>query len=118
MKILPFTNSIKADVVSSGARIKRASVYGYKVATRTAQIYKQNDAMRMLNVARCVSSKVINGATLKELPYFGGAIGLILPIPFASVILMGIGFLARFISGGADNLYKHQNKAHTNIPID
>ena len=117
MKILPFTGSIKSDVVSSGARIKRASVYGYQIATRTAHIYKQSEAKRILNITRSVSSKVINGTTLNELPYLGGALGLIIPLPFASPILMGIGFLARYFSNSADNLYKHQNKANTNIPI-
>lgn len=117
MKILSFTDSIKADVLSSGTRIKRASVYGYQVANRTAQIYRQNDAKRMFNIARSVSSQVLNGATVKELPYFGGALGLVLPIPFASITLMGLGFLARFMTKGADNLYKHQNKSNTNIPV-
>jgi len=117
MKILPFAENIKNDVVSSGTRIKRASVYGYEVANRTAQIYQQNGAKRMLNIARSVSSHVLSGTTVKELPYFGGAIGLILPIPFASIAFMGLGFLARFITSGADNLYKYKNKAHTNITI-
>ena len=117
MKILPFTGSIKSGVISSGARIKRASVYGYQVATRTAQIYKQSEAKRIFNITRSVSSKVINGTTLKELPYVGGVLGLLVPIPFALPILMGIGFLAKYFPDGADILYKHQNKANTNIPI-
>ena len=116
MKILPFTN-IKADVVSSSLRIKRASVYGYTLANRTAQVYRQNNAKRMFNITRSVSSKIIKGTTAKELPYFACAIGLLIPIPLISPILMGLGFIARSCMKGADALYGNQNKANTNLPI-
>ena len=117
MKILPFTNNIKSEVVSSSLRIKRASVYGYEVANRTAQIYRQNNAKRLFNITRSVSSKVLEGTTTKELPYFACAIGIMLPIPFITPILMGIGYLARFSNQGANALYEHQNKANINLPI-
>ena len=117
MKILPFANSIKEDVASSSLRIKRASIYGYTVANRTAQIYGQNRLHRMFNITRSVSSKVIGGTTTKELPYFACAVGLLIPIPLVSPILMGMGFLARYFMKGSDTLYENKNKANTNLPI-
>lgn len=116
MKIFPFTN-IKTEVVSSSLRIRRASVYGYEVANRTAQVYGQNKAKRLLNITRSVSSKVFEGATAKELPYFACALGLLLPLPLLSPIFMGLGYFARYSSQGANALYEHQNKANTNLPI-
>ena len=116
MKILPFTN-IRAEVLSSSLRIKRASVYGYNVANRTASVYKQNEVKRMFNITRSVSSKVLEGTTRKELPYFACAVGLLIPIPLFSPILMGLGLFARSSMQGASMLYENQNKANTNLPI-
>lgn len=117
MKILPFANSIKNDVVSSSVRLKRASVYGYSIADRTALIYRQNNIQRLYNITRSVSSKIIQGTSQKDLPYIAGAIGLLIPIPLMSPILMGIGYLARLYVSGAGHFYEHQNKANTNLPI-
>ena len=118
MRILPFTNSIKSDVVSSTMRIKRASVYGYAVANRTAQVYGQNNVKRLYNITRSVSSKVFEGTTAKELPYLACAIGLMIPLPLVSPILMGLGFFARSSAEGANVLYENQNKANTQLPIE
>ena len=109
MKILPFANSIKNDVISSTLRIKRASVYWYNISDRTALIYRQNNARRLYNITRSVSSKVFKGVSYNDLPYIGGALGLMIPIPLMSPILMGFGYIARLLVAGAGNLYENKN---------
>ena len=96
MKILPAVKSIKAGVLETGTRIKKASSDGYKIAGRTADIYNQNAAVRCFNITRSVSDKLVKSATLKDLPYFAGAIGLFLPIPFSSLIMFALGYMAKY----------------------
>ena len=115
MKILPLVKEVQNDIASSGIRLKQATTEGYKVANRTSQIYKQGNVKKLINIARSVSSKVAQGTTTKELPYLAGAIGMFIPIPFASPILMGLGFLARFSSTGASIMYKNRSDAHVHL---
>ena len=112
MKILPIVNEIRNDVSSSGIRLKIATADGYRIADRTAKIYKQNKLLKYCNVTRSVSDKVINNTTRKDLPYIAGAIGMVIPIPLMSPLLMGLGFLARYSAQGASMLYENQDKAN------
>ena len=96
MKILPLVNSIKRDIAISGLNLKNATNDGITIASRTAQIYKQNQFTKCLNIARCVSNRLIKNTTRRELPYMAGAIGMLLPIPLSSPILLGLGFIVRF----------------------
>ena len=109
MKILPLVRDIKQDIASSGVRLKSATTDGYKIAYRTSKIYKQNSLKKYINITRSVSNKVAKNTTAKELPYMACAIGMVIPLPFASPILMALGFLARF---SVRNTYDKENKTN------
>ena len=115
MKILPLVKGVQNDIASSGARLKQATTDGYRIANRTSHIYKQGNVKKFINIARSISSQVGRGTTTKDLPYLAGAIGVLLPIPLISPIMMGLGFLARFSLEGASLMYKNQSEAHCNI---
>lgn len=102
MKILSVANEIKKDLETSGYKLKRATEDGYCIADRTA-IYKQGNFQRYINVTRSVGDKIIKGTTKKELPYVAGALGLLIPFPLVSPILMGLGFLFSYGSFNSDN---------------
>ena len=95
MKILPLAQAIQKDVASTGSRFKQASADGYLIASRTAKIYKQNSFTKYVNVTREVGEKVIKTHSIKDIPYVACTIGLFVPIPFTSVIFMGLGFVIR-----------------------
>ena len=115
MKILPLVNGIKNDVAASGVRLKRATVSGYNVAHRTAKVYRQGKLQKYYNVTRSVSSHVIKNTTKKDLPYMAGAIGMAIPIPLVSPVLLALGFLARYATDGANIIYDSESKARINI---
>ena len=115
MKILPLINGIKNDVTASGIRLKRATVSGYNVASRTAKVYRQGNLKKYYNVTKSVSSHVVRNTTKNDLPYMAGAIGMMIPIPLASPIMMALGFLARYATDGANIIYNSKSKARINI---
>ena len=106
MKILPLVKGIQTDISSSGLRLKNAASYGYNIADRTAKIYHQSGFKRYFNVTRSITSKVVAGTTTKELPYLAGAIGLLIPVPLMSPVMMAIGFLARFVLSYAEKIHE------------
>ena len=112
MKILPLVKDIKSDITSSGVRIKIAAADGYSVGIRAAKIYKQNDFHKCINITRSISNKVFSGTTVKELPYIGGALGMLIPLPLFSPLLMGLGFMAKYYTQGASWLYDRQCDAN------
>jgi hypothetical protein len=115
MKILPVVESINADIKASSIRIKKASSEGYAIAGRTASIYKQNSAMKCLNITRSVGDKLAKNITIKELPYCGAAIGLLSPLPFGSAIFFILGFLARYSIPKAIALCERVSNLRTDI---
>jgi len=115
MKILPIVRDIKSDVNNTGTRIKKAADDGYSIALRTARIYKQNNLRKYIGVTRSVGNKILSGTTVNELPYVAGALGLLVPFPFASPVMMGFGFLAKQASNGAAWLYNRQCDAHIGL---
>ncbi len=104
MKVQLLVNDIKKDITSSGKRVKHASNEGFSIANRTAKIYKQNNLRRYYNITKSITGKIIKGTTVKEFPYLGGAIGMFIPIPLASPILMGLGFIAKYCSNAKNTL--------------
>ncbi len=96
MKILPLVNGIKNDINISSKRLKNATLEGYNIGSRTAKVYNQNSFRKYLNITRSVGNKVVKGTTKEELPYLAGAIGMLLPLPLMSPIMLGIGFILRF----------------------
>ena len=98
MKILPLITGIQKDIASSGARIRNATSDGYKIAERTSRVYNQGFIRKYINITRSVTSKVASNTTREEFPYFAGALGLFIPIPFICPILFGLGMLARIPS--------------------
>ena len=112
MKILPLVKEIQNDIASSGVHLKNASKEGYKIADRTARIYNQNSVKKYYNVTKCVSEKVLSNTTKKELAYLGGAVGMLIPIPFMSPILFLLGLLARISPKGAPIIYNKTSQTH------
>lgn len=96
MKILSLAGEIQKDLTNSGLKLKQATATGYSIAVRNAQIYKLSNAHKCLNVARSIGDKILKNTTKKEIPYIAGAIGLLIPFPLVSPVLMGLGFLLRF----------------------
>lgn len=117
MKILPIVNDIKTDITTSGVRIKSAATDGYSVAERTAKIYKHNSLHKYINITRSIGNKIIKGTTVNELPYIGGALGMLVPLPLFSPLLMGVGIVVKYISGGvskfSQKMHLANNKAHS-----
>ena len=93
MKILSLANEIKSDIASSGIRLKKATTQGYSIALRTAKIYNQGSLYKYYNATRSIGDKIIKNTSKKDIPYVAGAIGLLIPFPLLSPILMGLGFL-------------------------
>ena len=93
MKILSLANEIKSDIASSGIRLKKATSEGYSIALRTAKIYNQGSLYKYYNTTRSIGDKIIKSTSKKDIPYVAGAIGLLIPFPFMSPLLMGLGFL-------------------------
>ena len=112
MKILPLVKGIQNDIASSGKLLKSASREGYQIAYRTSRIYNQNSLSKYVNVTRSIADKVLSKTTNKELAYLGGAIGLLLPVPFVAPILFGLGMLARISPKGACIVYDKSSQAH------
>ncbi len=110
MKILPLVNNITQDVTTSGLRLKNATTYGYKIGSRAANIYKQNKIKKYINISRVVSDKVVKGTSKEELPYMAGAIGMLIPLPLASPLLLLLGFIARFSIPDTTFSNKNNNK--------
>lgn len=96
MKILPLIKGIQNDISSSGIRLKKATTDGYSIGTRAAKIYKQGNFLKYYNITKCAGAKVINGTTREEIPYLAGAIGMFIPLPLISPLLLILGFIVRF----------------------
>jgi len=107
MKIQLFVNGIKNSITSTGFRIRKASVEGYVLADRTAKVYKQNNIKKYYNATKSIAAKITKNTTADELPYLAGALGMLIPLPFASPILMGVGLVAKYIAKGID-LLRHR----------
>ena len=112
MKILPLVRGIQNDIASSGKLLKNASKEGYRIANRTSRVYNQNSFKKYFNITRSVSDKVLSNTTKKELAYLGGALGILIPVPFMSPILFGLGLIARLSSNGANIIYDKSSQAH------
>lgn len=109
MKILSLTAEIQKDLTNSGIKLKQATTTGYSIASRNAQIYKLCNAHKYLNIARSIGDKILKNTTRKEIPYIAGAIGLLIPLPLVSPVLMGLGFLFRFCTAETE-MNKNQRK--------
>ena len=103
MKIPSIVNNIKTDIYATGERLKNAGLVGYDIADRTAKIYNQNNIIRYINITRSVGDKIIKGSTINELPYLAGALGMFVPLPLASPVLLGLGFIIRLAAVGFNN---------------
>ena len=112
MKILPLVNGIKKDVASSGIRLKNSATEGYNLAARTANIYHHGILKKYYNATKCISCNIKRRTSRQDLPYMAGAIGMFIPIPLASPILLALGFLARFSGESAKAIYDNMSKAH------
>ena len=115
MKILSLAGEIQKDITNSGIKLKTATTSGYSIAIRNAQIYKLGYAHKYLNIARCIGDKIIKNTTCKEIPYIAGAIGLLIPFPLVSPILMGFGFLFSFCVGNKNNNKAYETKLNVNV---
>ena len=96
MKILPIINSMKKDVTSSGIRLRHTAEDAYKISTRTAKIYNQNNLTKYINITKYTGSKIIKNTKKEEIPYIAGAIGMFIPVPMTSVIMFALGMIVRF----------------------
>jgi len=114
MKILSLTTEIQRDLTNSGTKLKQATTTGYSIAIRNAKIYKLGNTHKYLNITRSVGDKILKNTTRKELPYIAGAIGLLIPMPLVSPILMGLGFLFSFCIGKQCKNEKSENKLIAN----
>ena len=112
MKILPLVLGVQNDIASSGKLLKSASREGYKIANRTSRVYNQNSLKKYYNITRSVSDKIFSKTTKKELAYLGGALGILIPIPFMSLLLFGLGLIARISPKGAAIIYENSSLAH------
>lgn len=98
MKILPIVNSISKDIGSTSKRLSRASKDGYQIGLRTSQIYNQGEVSTILNISKSVGKKIKKQTNLDDLPIISGAIGMLLPIPFASVIMLAAGKIVQVLA--------------------
>lgn len=97
MKILPiFTETCKS-IKHTSKRVAKASSVGYEIGLRTSKIYKSNDTATIYNVTKSVSRKIARQTTVDDLPILGGAVGMLIPVPFASPILLVLGKVAQLV---------------------
>lgn len=95
MKILPlFTETCKS-IKHTSKRVSRASSAGYEIGMRTSKIYKASDTATIYNITKSVGRKVAQQTTIDDLPIISGAIGMLIPIPLASPILLVLGKVAQ-----------------------
>lgn len=91
MKILPIIKSINSDIRSTSNRVSKAGREGLNIGMRTSQIYKQGEISTILNVSKSVKRKVLKGTTIDDLPIIAGALGMFVPLPLASPLMLAAG---------------------------
>lgn len=91
MKILPIIKSINSDIRSTSNRVSKAGREGLNIGMRTAHIYKQGEISTILNVSKSVKRKVLKGTTIDDLPIIAGALGMFVPLPLASPLMLAAG---------------------------
>lgn len=91
MKILPIIKSVGNDIKSTSKRVAIASTCGYNVAQRKSHIYKNGELVTLLNISRGVSKKIAKETTIEDLPIIAGAIGMLVPLPLASPVMLALG---------------------------
>lgn len=97
MKILPIIENTGRSVKNTSQRIAKASREGYSIGLRTSKIYKQGEASTLFNVGKSVKKQVCKNASIDDLPIIAGAIGMLIPLPLASPILLGLGKITQVI---------------------
>ena len=97
MKIVPIVENTFTNIKKTSTRLSNAGRNGYHIALRNSKIHKQNEATTLLNIGRCVSKNMAKETTVDDLPIIGGALGMLVPIPFLSPILLGIGKIVQVV---------------------
>lgn len=97
MKILPLFTETCNSIKHTSKRVSKASSTGYEIGMRTSKIYKTNDTATIYNVTKSVGRKVAQQTTIDDLPIISGAVGMLIPLPFASPILLVFGKVAQLV---------------------
>ena len=97
MKILPLFAETCKSIKHTSKRVSKASSAGYEIGMRTSKIYKTNDTVTIYNVTKSVSRKVAQQTTIDDLPIISGAVGMLIPLPFASLTLLILGKVAQLV---------------------
>lgn len=104
MKILPVIENTCSNIKKTSTRLSKAGRDGYHIALRTSKIHNQSDAATFINIGKSVTKKISKETTVDDLPIIGGALGMLIPVPLMSPILLGIGKLVQIA-------YKRLHKA-------
>ncbi len=104
MKILPVIQNTCSNMKKKSTRLSNASREGYQIALRTSKIHNQNNTAKFINIGKSVTKKIAKETTVDDLPIIGGAIGMLIPLPLMSPILLGVGKLIQLV-------YKRLHKA-------
>lgn len=91
MKILPIIKSVGNDIKSTSKRVAEASTSGYNIALRKSRIHQNGDVITLMNIGKGVTKKVLRETTIDDLPIIAGAVGMFVPLPLASPIMLGLG---------------------------
>ena len=97
MKILPVINNERNHVLNASARMKEIGKTGYRIGSRTANIYGASKFQKYCGITRCVGDKLIKNITKDDLPYISAALGLLVPLPLVSPIAMVVGYILKYI---------------------
>lgn len=95
MKILP-PMSIGRQISSTARLVCKAGRDGYKIASRTSEIYHQNILQKTAGIGYGIGKQLAGKTTINDLPVIMGAVGMLLPIPFTSFSFFALGLIVKY----------------------
>ena len=104
MKILPIIAKTSRSIKDTTVRVSKAGQIGYDIGLRTSRIHKNGEPLTLLNISKSVGRKLKKETTIDDLPIIAGAIGMLLPLPLASPVMLVLGKIVQLL---AKNYSKH-----------
>ena len=111
MKILQPVRSISSEIYSTAVSVARAGKDGCRIGKRTSQIYKSGNIVSAVNIGKGLGKQLAKTTTVDNLPIVAGAVGMIVPYPFMSVLFYCLGKLVQI---GIKSYKKFNNKINLN----
>ncbi len=97
MKILPIIQNTNRSIKEASVKFKTAYQTGLNDASTYSKQHNYGRIRRAYGISKGVTKEIVKAATIDDLPYIAGAIGIITPIPLASPVMLGLGKIAQVI---------------------